>query len=86
MITSPWPPVLNAAPLHHHLGGAIQKVQPGAPPEMRARRDILMPRGKNCRETILPLNCRAITLTTGAILKEEKNVLYCGGEAIWEAF
>ena len=38
----------------------------------RARRGILMPRGKNCRETILPLNCRAITLATGAVLKEEK--------------
>ena len=46
-----------------------------------------MPRGKNCRETIfaahLPRNYKN---TTGAILKEEKNVLYCGGEAIWEAF
>ena len=29
----------------------------------------------------LPLNCRK-----GAILKEEKNVLYCAGEAIWKAF
>ena len=38
----------------------------------RARRGILMPRGKHCREKLLPLNCCAITLTTGAILKEEK--------------
>ena len=32
-----------------------------------------MPRGKNCGERqFLPLSCRAITLATGAILKEEK--------------
>ena len=34
----------------------------------------------------MPLNCRAITLTTGVILKEEKKALSCGGEANWEAF
>ena len=31
-----------------------------------------MSRGKNCRETILSLNCLAVTLTAGVILKEEK--------------
>ena len=31
-----------------------------------------MPRGKIAARQFLPLNCRAITLTTGAILKEEK--------------
>ena len=57
-----------------------------SPLDQRARRGILMPRGKNCRETIFPLNCRAISLTTGAILKEEKCPQKCGKEAIWEAF
>ena len=37
-----------------------------------------MPRGKNCRETILPLNYRAIILTAGAILKEKKCPLLRG--------
>ena len=31
-----------------------------------------MPRGKIAARQFLPLNCRAITLTTGALLKEEK--------------
>ena len=63
----------------------------GSGHSQRARRGILMPRGKICREAkiaarqFLPLNCRATTLTTGAILEKKKNVLYCGGEAIWEA-
>ena len=44
-----------------------------------------MPRGKNCARQFLPLSCCAITLTVGAILKEEMTSLL-GGEAIWEAF
>ena len=55
-------------------------------PSQRARRGILMPRGKSCRETIfarqLPRNCPH----HGGNLERGKNVLYCGGEAIWEAF
>ena len=43
-------------------------------------------RQKIAARQFLPLNCRAITLSAGAILKEEKNVLSCGGEAIWETF
>ena len=45
-----------------------------------------------CREAkiaarqFLPLNCRAITLSRGGNFERGKNVLYCGGEAIWEVF
>ena len=45
-----------------------------------------MPRGKNCRETIfaaqLPGNCPHHRVN----FERGKNVLSCGGEAIWEAF
>ena len=55
-------------------------------PTQRARRGILMTRGKNCRETIfaaqLPRNCPH----HGGNFERGRNVLYCGGEAIWEAF
>ena len=34
----------------------------------------------------MSLNCLAITLTAGVILKEEKKSLSCGGETVWEAF
>ena len=48
-------------------------------------------KASECREAklavrqVLPLNCHAITLTLGAILKEWKRALSCGGEAAWEA-
>ena len=37
-----------------------------------------MPRGKIAARQVLPLNCRAITLTAGAILQEEKSPLLWG--------
>ena len=39
-----------------------------------------LPRDNFCRSI-----GRAVTLTAGAILKEEKKALSCAGEAIWEA-
>ena len=41
-------------------------------PSQWARRDTLMSRDKNCRETILSLDCLATTLTVGELSKEEK--------------
>ena len=49
-------------------------------PSQRARRGILMPRGKNCpRDNFLLLNCRAITPHHGGNFERGENVLYCGG-------
>ena len=42
-------------------------------------------RAKSTARQFLLLHCRAITLTSGPSLKEEKT-LYCGADAIWEVF
>ena len=34
----------------------------------------------------MSLNCHAVALAAGVILKEEKKALSCGGETVWEAF
>ena len=52
----------------------------------RARRGILMPRGKNCRETIFAAHLPRNYPHHRGNFERGKNVLYCGGEAIWEAF
>ena len=52
----------------------------------RARRGILMPRGKNCRETIFAAQLPRNYPHHGVNFKSGKNVLSCGGEVIWEAF
>ena len=49
-------------------------------------RGILMPRGKNCRETIFAAHLPRNYPHYGGNFETGKNVLYCGGEAIWEAF
>ena len=45
-----------------------------------------MPRGKNCRETIFAAQLPRNYPHHGGSLERGKNVLCCGGEAIWEAF
>ena len=45
-----------------------------------------MPRGKNCRETIFAAQLPRNYPHHGGNFERGKNVLYCGGEAIWEAF
>ena len=52
----------------------------------RAQRGILMPRGKNCRETIFAAQLPRNYPHRGGNFERGKNVLYCGGEAICEAF
>ena len=62
---------------------------PAAPERVltqRARRGILMPRGKNCRETIFAAQLPHNYPHHGGNFERGENVLYCGGEAIWEAF
>ena len=55
-------------------------------PSQRAPRGILMPRGKNCRETIFAAQLPRNYPHHGVNFERGKNVLSCGGEAIWEAF
>ena len=45
-----------------------------------------MPRGKNCREAIFAAQLPHNYPHHGGNFERGKNVLYCGGEAIWEAF
>ena len=52
----------------------------------RARRGILMPPGKNCRERIFAAQLPRNYPHHGGNFERGENVLYCGGEAIWEAF
>ena len=51
-----------------------------------ARRDILMSRGKNCRQTVLFLKLTRNCPHRRVILKEEKRPSSRGGETVWEAF
>ena len=52
----------------------------------RARRGILTPRGKNCRETIFAAQLPRNYPHHGVNFERGKNVRSWGGEAIWEAF
>ena len=52
----------------------------------RARRGILMARGKNCRETIFAAQSPRYCPHHGVNFERGQNVLSCGGEAMWEAF
>ena len=45
-----------------------------------------MPRGKNCRETIFAAQLPRNYPHHRGNFERAKNVLYCGGETIWEAF
>ena len=45
-----------------------------------------MPRGKNCRETIFAAQLPRDYPHHGGNFERGKNVLSCGGEAIWKAF
>ena len=45
-----------------------------------------MLRGKNCRETIFAAQLQRNYPHHGGNFERGKNVLSCGGEAIWEAF
>ena len=45
-----------------------------------------MPRGKNCREAIFAAQLARNCPHHGGNFERGENILYCGGEAIWEAF
>ena len=66
--------------------GTQPLLEESAQETQRARRGILMPRGKNCRETIFAAQLLRNYPHHGGNFEREKNVLCCGGEAIWEAF
>ena len=70
----------NPSPLPFFYIGGQKPTQNAEIPTQWARKDRLMSRGKNCRETILPLTCLAITPTAGLILKEDKKPSLVGGE------
>ena len=75
---------------HHRTGNTyLQPIYGGAPKPIHpqwAQRDTMMSRGKSCRETILSLNCLAVTITAGAILKEEKMPSLVGERQFWGHF
>ena len=52
----------------------------------RAWRGILMPRGKNCRETIFAAQLPRNYPRRGGNFESRRKALSCGGEAIWEVF
>ena len=64
-------------------GKTVPAVPVSGSGSQRARRGILMPRG---RETIFAAQLPRNYPHRGGNFERGKNVLYCGGEAIWEAF